>query len=64
MKLCARGDGDPDGPKFKCLPIEHRHMKRDYDSIDKEFEISCRCLDKKSEDGQNYPCTENMGKTM
>ena len=37
---------------------------RDYDSIDKEFEISCRCLDKESEDRQNHPCTENMGKTM
>ena len=23
---------------------------RDYDSIDKEFEISCRCLDKENED--------------
>ena len=23
MKLCARGDDDPDGLKFKYLPIEH-----------------------------------------
>ena len=38
------------------------HKTRDYDSIDKEFEISCRCLDKESEDRQNHPCTENMGK--
>ena len=28
MKLCARGDGDPDRLKSKCLPIEHRHTKR------------------------------------
>ena len=37
------------------------HWSRDHYSIG-QFEISCRCLDKESEDRQNYSYTENMDK--
>ena len=63
-KLCARGDADPDGLKFSCTPIDHCHTERvTMTQETTEFEMSC-CLDKESEDRQNYPFTENMDKTM
>ena len=58
------GNDDPDGLKFKCPPIGHSHTERVSDSIGQELEISYRCLDKESEDRQNYSFTENMDKTM
>ena len=65
MKVCARGDDNPGCAQIQ-IPANQTppHETCDYDSIDKEFKKSCRCLDKESEDRQNYPCTENMGKTM
>ena len=57
------GNGDPNGLKFESRPIDNSRVTIYY-SIGQEFEISCRCLDKESEDSQNYPYTENMDNTM